>query len=191
MASLSDQGSPGSILRPNSRSSCAYVISPSCEASRLLSLNQLHRTSPGHEGDRSVMVDHGNETRPSPSPATLNLSSLREAKDVQSKSPHRAMHWKTIGIIIAFLLAGQYPHARGRMPLTLRSTSFRLRTLPSLQEPRRHAHRHRLPYAIPNFCRLRPFDNHLQSRADVKYRDLLRAAPVVCPPRKRDVAISS
>jgi hypothetical protein len=195
MASISDHSSLRTVSRTNSSSPRGH-ISPLHEASRLLSPVQLHRDFPVQERVTPTIVEHvedGNETQPSLSsfPAPSNPNSLQEGKDARSTSFRRATHWKTVGMIIGSLFAGQSAHARERTPLTLRSPSFRFRALLSVQESGRQAHRHKLLHAVPNVCRRYPLDNHLQSRADGEYRDLLCAAPLVYPPWKCHVAISN
>jgi hypothetical protein len=192
MASISDHGSLRIILRSNSSSSHGHE-SPPQEASTLLSPGPLHRDAPVQERDMPAItedVEEGNETQPSLSscPAPSNPSSTREEKDARPTSFRRTTHWKTVGMVVGFLFAGQSAHAQERAPLTLRSLSFRPRTLYTVQEIGPRAHRYRPPYPVPSLCRLYPLDNHLQSRADGEYWYLLRTAPVVRPPRKRYVA---
>jgi hypothetical protein len=115
MASVSDQRSSRTISRSNSSSSHGH-ISPLHETSTLLSLCQLHRDSPVQEGDTPSIVgdvEEGNETDPSLSPfsAPSNPSSTQEEKDARPTSFRRATHWKTVGMIIGFLFAGQSAHA--------------------------------------------------------------------------------
>jgi hypothetical protein len=192
MASISDHGSLRIIPRSDSSSPRGH-ISPLHEASTLLSPVQLHRDSPVQERDRSAIVEHvedENETQPSlsPFPAPSNPSSTREGKDARSISFRRATHWKTLGMIIGFLFAGQSACGRGRMPLTLRSPSFCHRTLSACQKLGRQPHQYQLSHAIPSLCRLYPLDNHLQSRADRKYRNMLCATPMVRSSWERNAA---
>jgi hypothetical protein len=115
MAPVPDQGRLRTISTLNSSSSRGHRIGSSYEASELLSLDQFPRTSPVQERDATAIMDHvedQDETHPSrsPSPAPLNPSNIREAKDAQPTSFRRATHLKTVGMIISFLFAGQSAH---------------------------------------------------------------------------------
>jgi hypothetical protein len=152
MASISDHRCLRIISRSNSSSPRGH-ISLLHEASTLLSPIQLHRDSPVQERDAPAIVEHveaENEAQPSLSrfPAPSNPNSIREGKDARSTSFRRATYWKTVGMIIGFLFAGQFAHARGKTPLTLRSPSFCLGTLSACQELERQAYQHELFYAI-------------------------------------------
>lgn len=111
MSPTPDQESLGTISRANSSSSRGPILSVSCEASDLLSPNQLHSTFPGYEGDATAVmnqVEDGRETPPPPSPAPWEPSSIHEAKDSRLKFSHRAMRWKSVGMIIGFLFVALF-----------------------------------------------------------------------------------
>jgi hypothetical protein len=194
MASIPDHGGlrTNSIFNP---SSPRHHISPLHKASTLLSPVQLYRHSPIPERGTPAIVEHvedEKETHPSPSPfpAPSNPNSIRGEKDARPTSFRCTTHWKTVGMIIGFLFAGQSAHAQRRTLLTLRSPSFRFRALLSVREPGWQAYRHMLSYAIPSVCRLYPLNNHLQGCADGEYRNMLRATSLVHPPWKCHAAIS-
>jgi hypothetical protein len=116
MAPVPDQSSSRPIPRFDSSSPHGHDIGSSCEASGLLSPDHVPRTFPAQERDGTAIMDHvedQDETHPSPSPspAPLNPSSIRKAKDAQPTPFRRATHWKTVGMIIGFLVAGQSTHA--------------------------------------------------------------------------------
>lgn len=188
MASGSDQISLQPILRSVSRFSHGQDR-PVHKVSTLHSPHQLDRVSPVQEQDIPVNNEHiedGNETQPSLSsfPAPSNPDSIREEKDTRFTSLRRATHWKTVGMIIGFFFAGQPIHSRGRMPLTVHSTSFRLGALSLVQKAGRQAYRHKLSYATPDLRNLYPIDYHFQSSTDSKCRNLLCAALMACSARE-------
>jgi hypothetical protein len=112
MASISNHGSLRTISRFNSSSPRGH-ISPLHEASTLLSPDQLHNDSPVQ--DRNTLahverVEDETERQPSlsPFPAPSNPSSTQEERDARPISFHCATHWKTVGMIIGFIFAGQF-----------------------------------------------------------------------------------
>lgn len=152
---------------------------------------QLHRESSVQEQDMPANVEHignGNETQPSLSSfrAPSNLNSIQEGKHGSFTSLRHATHWKTVGMMIGFLFAGQSAHAQGRMLLTVHSPSFRLRALPFVPEFGRQAYRHKLSYATPDLRNLHPFDHCVQRRTNSMCWTLLRAATVVRSSRERN-----
>jgi hypothetical protein len=90
----------------NSSSSRGHKIDLSCEASGLLSSDQLHHASTVQDQDATTIVDYENGRQTSLSPVSSNPNSIREIRDAGPTSPGRAIHWKTVGVIIGFLFAG-------------------------------------------------------------------------------------
>jgi hypothetical protein len=79
------------------------------EASELLPLDALHRTSLEHEQDAASGVHHVENEVETHSPVShipSKPNSVREAKIAQAASSHRAARWKCVGVIIGFLFAG-------------------------------------------------------------------------------------
>jgi hypothetical protein len=133
MAPVPDQVSLRTTSRSNSSSSRGHIVESSHEASGLLLPDQNPRNFPVQKLDVTAIVDHvdnqdGTHLPSFPSPAPLRPSSTQEAKVAQPTSFRRAMHWKTVGMIVGFLFAGQSAHTRARMPLTLRRIALRART---------------------------------------------------------------
>jgi hypothetical protein len=183
MASISDPSSLRTISTSNS-SSLHGRNSLLQEDSTLHSPVQSQHEPPVQEQDIPANVEHveyGNETQPSLSSfrTPSNPSSIREEKYPRFTFLRRATHWKTVGMIIGFLFVGQSNYARGRMPLTLHSSSFRLRALPVVQELGRQAYRHKLSYATPDLRNFYPVDYHIQSSINSKSWNLFRATHLV------------
>ncbi|CBX91294.1 predicted protein [Plenodomus lingam JN3] len=99
MSLIPGQGTYGTISRSNSTSSGGHISSHSSESPGLLSPNQLHRISPGHDQDATAVINHAEndvETTPSTSLALSKPSSVRDAKDARSIFSHHASRWKSL-----------------------------------------------------------------------------------------------
>lgn len=190
MASISEQGSLRTISRTNLSSSHGRN-SPLQRASTLLSPVQLHRESLVQEQDILANIQHAedrSETQPSLSSfrAPSYSTSIREGKDTRFSSLRHTMHWKTVGIIISFLFAGEFSHAGRRTLLTLHSPSSRFRALPFVYKSEPYAYRHKLSFAVPGLRSLYPSDHYLQSGADSMCWNLLCATPMARSSWKRN-----
>jgi hypothetical protein len=160
MSLISGQGSLASINSSSPRSRINY---PSCRISRLFSPNQAQRTSAYLNP-----VDHGEDgngtqvllsAEPS-NPASISIKAKNAQPASLASEARRATHWKTVGMIVGLLFAGQSPLARD-MTVNPASPSFCPRALPACQELGRCAYRQKLPYTIPDLCSLYPLDYDL------------------------------